>query len=724
MSEKLERLIPRHIGGESNHGKEDSAVERYEQRQETLDKAPRLESQLRKLLKERGTEPPEGLNLSLVAIEEFQQIANEAQDFRAVVKKAKDPKERAEALKLFHLKEQKLKEYLAYGPSFESAYREYIRSKNEYIHFKGTLLDIARLKDELQSATFESVPADAKRGHKRQFDEAAHARMEAVARETGGKSLEVEQDELLASLSYVYPVGSPEYKALKKQLAESSAGIDVSRTKKDIQGELEALEVQAHEQWDNPMVRYFWAQADLEKMLADFAAGKDVVETPTTIKHLNELDTWERQHQRTTIGGVLVGEPGTGKTTIARHYLEQKGRNYVYIDLSEDVTRYMLYGSKSLEFKSPTEYYENLLKKLAALSEDDFKKLVLENGKQLKATFGVKGDEATVTFLGQLEEELERGKAVDPALEGKITEVQRKVNNLAQASFRKQLADEFGHMVKKNGWRDGVVIAALRRGDSVILDEFNKNKNWSLIYGLMTAKPGEDWYFADNDEKIQIPDNWRLYFTANIGKKHGGFEVAEALASRAGGKVMEVDPPSKDEEMLVALAALADADGNFLRSKADLVKLYVVVNELLPKVRAYIADKKQAIPVSYRTIRDLGEKLVQRLDPKTKKPIYHPSDMSMDQALYEVMIHSYALYEDDTIPVNIVNLATTQGLLLDDPKIKDDVIACIGKEEYEKRQGLFKDRQEDFDDIAKKIRGLKELSQDALSSALPEQRHF
>jgi hypothetical protein len=39
------------------------------------------------------------------------------------------------------------------------------------------------------------------------------------------------------------------------------------------------------------------------------------------------------------------------------------------------------------------------------------------------------------------------------------------------------------------------------------------------------------WHFADNDEDIKIPENWKMYFTANIGAKHGVFPTPEAFAS-------------------------------------------------------------------------------------------------------------------------------------------------------------------------------------------------
>ena len=216
---------------------------------------------------------------------------------------------------------------------------------------------------------------------------------------------------------------------------------------------------------------------------------------------------------------------------------------------------------------------------------------------------------------------------------------------MAQSAFRTELGNTFAHIVKRNGWRDGVIISALRSGNSIIMDEFNKNKNWSLIYGLLTAKPGEEWYFADNNERIQIPEDWRMYFTANIDRKHGVFEVAEALASRGQAEVMQVGYPPRKEEMLASLVALANPEGDFLRSKEDLGKLYILINEVFPKVRAYIEGKRQVIPLSYRTIRDIGEKLVQYRDPKTKAPVYQPTKTSFDQAVYDVMVESYGLRE-------------------------------------------------------------------------------
>lgn len=701
------RLLPAHVGGPIE--KSEAGIKT---RQEALRSAPDLEGILQAQLKERNEEAPKNINLSLKAIEGFQRCVREAQDLRKVARSAQDPVEKAYASLLYGEQKKIVDVYLAWGLPFEKAYREYIRARNNFIHFDITLQHISKLEDFLNRPAFSSQLPEDKRN---KLDERAHARLEVIVRDTDistvlnhGQEIET----LLEGLKLIYPEDSPEYQETKRKLLTIKTQ-ELPQSKKEALEELERQRQQAQELWGDPMVRYFWQKKELEGLLSSFAKGKDVIEIKDVIKDLNLLHEWETQHQRTTIGGVLVGPPGVGKTTLLRHYLEAKGRNYIYIDLSEDVTRYLLYGSKSLEFKSPAEYHKNLMERLHTLEGAAFKNLVIENSTVMKSVFGAREDEAVVAAIDQLQEDLAAGKGVSPEIDKEIAEMQAKVNTLAQQAFRAELAQEFAHLVKRNGWRDGAVIAALRRGDSIIFDEFNKNKNWSLLFGLMTAKPGEDWYFADNDEHIKIPDDWRMYFTANIGRKHGGFEVAEALASRAGGKVMEINYPSPKPEMQVALVALSDAEGDLLRSKDDLARLYVLIYEAFPKIRSFIEDQRQVIPISFRTIRDLAEKLVLQRDPKTGIPVYQATAKSFDEAVYEMLVGSYALYEDKTAPKEIVNLLTSVGILLDD-RVKDKVVpAWMDNDTYEERQRAFAEHKEDFTDIVKKIKGTQTQSSEA-----------
>ena len=702
---KPEKLIPHHLGIEVPEIEEvrkkgASGKELYEMRQEHLEKVPDLEDDKR-----------------LRAVEEFRRLVKEAQDLRKVVKEVSDPKEKNLALALYSQKKKTIEGFLhdEETPSFEKAYREYIRSENEYLKFTATREKINQLENLLQEPSFASLPENKK------FDQATYARLESVMGQSETSAITKQSKELdvtLAALRTIYPENSKEYEEAKNLLLGSEEG-SIPATKKEMETELVKLNRQLAEMWDDQMIRYLAGSHEWDKILDGFAKGKDVIETQGTIKNLNKLHEWETLHQQTTIGGVLVGPPGVGKTTLIRHYLEEKDRNYVYIDLSEDVTRYLLYGSKSIEFKSPAEYYKRLIDDLEQLDDEGYKNFVADNSKLLKSVFRAKDDEAHVAFISQVEDELEKAQRVSPDMNEKIKNVREKVQRLAQKAFQKELALEFSHIVKRNGWRDGMVIAALRRGDSVIFDEFNKNKNWSLIYSLITSKPGEKWYFSDNDEWISVPKDWRMFFTANIGRKHGGFKVAEAFASRASGKIMEVGYPSAQEEMQIALASLASPEGDFLRSKEDLAKLLVLVNEAFPGIRNLIQDKEQSIPISFRTLRDIGEKLVIARDPKSGKPIYRPTNITFNEAVYDILVNSYPIYEAKEIPREIVQYLISVGLLLDD-SVKEDVLKWVDKDKYEENRKRFEAKKEEFEEIVKKIRGLSKESM--LASDLPPAR--
>jgi DNA polymerase III delta prime subunit len=754
-SSRAEHLVPTHIAGETQGLAELSDEEladlspeqRYQERQRLLRQAPDFSGALAEELKRENREVPENLNLALTAIHDFQLLVKEAQDLRQQVKNESKVEEKTLALALLGEKKKKIDEYLSFGASFERAYREYLRSQNEFSDFRFKLKEITRLEGLLTDPTFKDFPPAAEpnpeeeitakglkaRVTRRETDEiASRARLEMLTqqlRTEDGQEEAQQRREMLDALKIIYSEDSEEFQRASEELLQQAAQ-ELPKTKAELKKEIEKLRKDVVELWEDPMVRYFYKKREMDNLMLAFARGDDVIETQSVIKHLNELHEWEQQHQRTTIGGVLVGPPGVGKTTLVRHYLEAKGRNYVYIDLSEDVTRYLLYGSKSIEFKSPIDYLKRLTEDLSDLDEETFQKFISENSGSIKNTLGATDDETAVVLIEQLQESLNQGAA---ALEGmgdkasrelldRTKKAQAQIVGLAEKSYRKQLSTEFAHLVKRNGWRDGVVIAALRRGDSVLLDEFNKNKNWSSLYSLMTAKPGEKWYFADNDEYIQIPNDWRMYFTANIGKKHGVAVVGEALASRAGGKVMDVQYPGMQEEMQVALTALANIQGIFLRSAEDLSKLFYLVHDLFPKIRKYIADKPQSIPLSFRTIRDLGEKLVLYRDPKTQKHIYSRTKKSFDAAAFEILVGSYALYEDKNIPTEITKLAADMGFFLFDESIKDQVIELIGQDQYDKNVEVYSDpkTKKSFYEIAQKIRGLAKetlMSGDAMADA-------
>lgn len=630
-------------------------------------------------------------NNRLPTVQNFLRLAIETRDLRKVIREPQvTPEEKNLALGLFTQKRQELQGLVdKHGLSLEKALREYVKAKQKYLEFVDKSTRIEALRRQQEQPTFASLPENQK------FDPATQARLDKLT--AGQEPVDHRQEvaQTLTALAAVYTPGSPEYQQLETQLlAETPSAMPTSKAA--LVKKIAELEKETTILWNDPLVRNFAHSRQMREYVAALAQGEDVVETPSVIEALNKLNEWETLHTRTTIGGVLVGPPGVGKTTLVRHYLEQKGRHYVYIDLSEDVTRYLLYGSKSIELKSGPDYLKSLVESLEGLSEGDFRNFVSQNASRLTSIFGLSQDEATVTLLNQLDEALNQARA---------NELREHIISLAKRFYHAELASQFSDLVHKNGWRDGVIIAALRRGDSLILDEFNKYRNWSLIFGLLTARPGTSWYFSDNDEYIPIPADWRMYFTANIGRKHGGFVIPEALASRAEGKIMEIDYPPAEEELDVALAALSNPAGIFLRPEEDMAKLYYLINEAWPRIRAYIGDKNQIIPVYYRMDRDIAEKLVTASRLPNGRQYWTATKKTFDEAVYEVMVESYKLYEDQTIPREIINLLTVQGILLSD-SVRGQVEPIVGQDEYKKRREEHEKNRQDYLAVIDRLKGI------------------
>ena len=291
------------------------------------------------------------------------------------------------------------------SPSFEKAYREYISARLEYYDFKHSLRELTRLGSELGSASFTSLEDGDTKTKKLVFDESRLARLEHV---THKESLEAGDDEdtdaLLESIRTIYSEGSPEY---ERAYAELLAHADTKfETKKQVEERIAELRAKVQELWEDPMVRYFSGKEEVETILREFAEGKDV---------LHHAEYYYQREQAPRLGAAALPHhgwrhlgwpPGVGKTSMVRDYLEAKGRKSVYIDLSEDVTRYLLYGSKSLEFKDPAQRYEQLVSQLQKLDPKSFRAFVAENSKGLKEVFATQDGEAAILYISQLEEAL------------------------------------------------------------------------------------------------------------------------------------------------------------------------------------------------------------------------------------------------------------------------------------------------------------------------------
>lgn len=85
-----------------------------------------------------------------------------------------------------------------------------------------------------------------------------------------------------------------------------------------------------------------------------------------------------------------------------------------------------------------------------------------------------------------------------------------------------------------------------------------------------------------------------------------------------------------------------------------------------------------------------------------------------------MLVKSYPIYEDQTIPKEIVNLCTSTGLLLHE-SVAPQVKKWIGEDVYNERKEKFLKHKEDFNEIVKKVRG---LSADSMDTTFPVSRKF
>lgn len=642
-------------------------------------------------------------NQRLEAVRLYIDRARDVVATRKAVRAANGPQEKAKWTKKFAEAKRKFDEMMddpAEFPKLEKAFRAWIVAKKQYGEFRRKELELAKINVALDQPT---VRASAEEN----FSVTNIARLERLS----GEEQEIEHsvDDDIAALDLLYEGvdgGDEQIELLSTELRGGERKeleyTEMSRAELEkLRGKLER---ELDTMWQEDIfLQRLEAEHQTNRLLEDLVSGKDVLALPSVIQFENQLAEWERLHARTTVGAIVVGEPGVGKTTGIRDYLEKRGRKYVYIDLSEEVTRYTLFGTKALEFKSSAEYYEELLRQLEGMDEVELKKFIVEHGKTIAKTYRLKGEESEgeALFFQMLQEELSAAAEV-PDLKDKIDDAKARLTAVTQEAFRGEVANRFLHLVQKNGWRDGVIISALRRRQSVIFDEFVKCRDLTLIYGLLTAKPGGKWHFADNNEDIEVPSDWRMYFTANIGRKHGGYKVAEALASRGQGKIVEAEYPPRHEETTVALASLCDAEGYFLRREEDRAKMMVFVNDVIPKIRVELEGKEGVIPISWRTIRDLGEKLVEQrtIDGQI---VRRATSKSFDEGAWEILVDSYKLYEDRSMARNIVDLMTQFGFFVDDEWKRKVVPHYLPEDEFTKRREKRDENIPSFDALVKKM---------------------
>lgn len=470
--------------------------------------------------------------------------------------------------------------------------------------------------------------------------------------------------------------------------------------------------------WRDPTVQYLEQIAMVKDFVTALEQGEEVLEIPYTVSKLNELAEIEANNPDSTIGAVCVGEPGTGKTTAIRYYLAKNGRSFAYMDLSKEVTRFQYLGSKEITMGNPLKDLKDLLDSVDGLKDDDVEAVMRKGVGKYGAGFAALVDEAS---------------SADGDVKGK-----EKLKRVLQNRMADVMADEIFKAGKKNGWRYGFAMDCLRKNICPIFDEFNKAQNLDPIFGLMTAQPASDkeagpmpgtteaeikanprgwYYFADNNEWLRVPKNWRMYFSGNIGSIHQVFAIPPALRSRMEGKVVHFDYPPKDQEMLIAHSMLCDPDLEFRAPYGVAEGLRILISEVFPKVRTEISGAQRPHPISLRTLNGICTQLYDRHSETSKCD----SIADLDRAIIHTMLNIYKLQEKRDVPRTITEYLTQVGLLLS-PEVEDEVASwmCDNPQDAQQTAEAKKNLQEKRADHDKAgtFKKLHDTSRFSVQSAL------
>ncbi|MFH1426321.1 MAG: ATP-binding protein [Candidatus Kerfeldbacteria bacterium] len=632
-----------------------------------------------------------------------------------------------------------------HGDSLEKAHRQQVEQRTEFVKFLMTFEELAEVEREMahyMPPIDGFVPRTPKEHEK--YAIAMEVMAEPLPEEPlaefippvgeeeeysaqGRNALDMyrfmlseEDAELVTARDQEYYAGKREYEAAtpeeRKARGLMPPAKELPTTLADLKERQNELYTDAEHMWNE---KYFIQKLWFERLMTDVIRQvhdkKRVLDVPSTTNYINELHAIRQMFTDTTIGGVLVGEPGVGKTTIIKHYLDKLGRKEpLEIDMSEEVTQYTLLGMPEVTLEEPIDRYIKFINITKNMTEPQLIAMIQRQQEKVKDSLqGLSEDERTAVLIGIMENEIAgaelKGTEMSEQTRGALAEIKDRLGRVAENAFIDEAAKKLQDLTKKNGWRDGIMIQALRQDRDLIVNEFNMAESWTFMHELLQKRPGMDSYrIAETGEELPIPAEWRMFFTGNVGKKHGTFAVKEALTDRIGAKAIEMDVPQWHEEYMVMLAMISNRNGRLLRNTEDVNRLGNLIENKFPEIRKEISGEQGIRPMSYRVIIDIAQQLVDR-DSQCTRPT------TLDQAIFRALVRPYALHERKEIPEKIVKECLEAGLLLD-KKVENDVIRW-GRVTVEELDEKRKDHEND--DHVKMVQERREKAVTALTAQLP-----
>ncbi|CAG8555969.1 630_t:CDS:2, partial [Paraglomus occultum] len=296
---------------------------------------------------------------------------------------------------------------------------------------------------------------------------------------------------------------------------------------------------------------------------------------------------------------LLVGETGTGKTTVVQHLADLMNQNLVVVNLSQQSdSSDLLGGFKPVDAKvlaTPLkEEFEMLFKQTLSVKKnqhylDKVHKMFVEK-KYDKVVALLKKTIKTVEqqfekALDQQREEVERdraskilsGKPASPELRHQWKKFANAVNTFAaqQEQIKNKLA--FSYI-------EGSLVKAVIKGDWILLDEINLASTETLecLSSLLQDAQGSLLLTEKGDaEPIKRHPNFRMFACMNPATDVGKRDLPPGLRNRF--TEFYIHPPDsrRDDLLVIVQQYLAGCVHNDEHSCMDVVEFYLAAKNLL-----------------------------------------------------------------------------------------------------------------------------------------------
>jgi len=600
----------------------------------------------------------------VVLVEIFRTKVKEASQIASLIKEVGKEKISSEELKnlqiRFAIAKAEVKKLVnSLGPLLEFAHRRVLKKEKSYYDFVRLNKEKAELEVLAEVPLGESVIAQ------KIFEKKAKSNLQEE--KTKEKLIKITQarDFLREDVDFPKILEDPVVLAELKSLSEKTGEDLISYTeelirkkeeekipssKKEVEERLKKVVSQLESLWGNDFIRYKIYQRYLENLIKQDQFGEPALETPSLIKLMNKISSWERRHTETPIGAVLIGQPGTGKSLGIEHYLathpehKEKGPP-VIIDMSQETTEFILLGGEAIEItdKAATvKMLKEMFDQEKMIEEKLKNKEIDEKEKEeillQKELLGKKIEDLINATQGQYVEFKRDAEKIEEAQASKLAkeaseelikeakkqkiseEVVEKIKESIENALVKWQAGELGKIMYGNGWRDGIILKALKEGRDIIINEYN---NFRLppdaLRQLFQTAYGGEWFFAGTARKYPVYS--RIYLTANEGSSAEKFfydtaQITAAFSSRLPAPI-EVELPSQEEELLIIQTKLSDTNKKFLCNKELEAKLYTtealkdaefslkynekelityLFKKILPQLRALVLKAPKDVP--------------------------------------------------------------------------------------------------------------------------------